>query len=704
VKLVPTLHVERLGERVRFRLETPEQDVAEPLQQEFAQPLDDGTIASLRQSAAALLGMVESPAFQGEARARGQLLYRTLIPAALRDPLKRVVGPLLVSTSLHGLPWELLHDGEDWWSLRYALGKRLVTERPGIGERALPLARRPRALIVGSNPRGDLPFVSREVEGIAEKLGEFADLHLVSGRLATFNAVTSALREGFDLIHFCGHVCRGTEGGPALLLADGEQIAATVIEANLQGRPLVFLNGCASTRGSSIGPTAGWEEDLSSVASGFLFGGAVGVVGTLCDVGDPAAADLAREFYARILDPVPVGEALRAARTRMRQVRPGSPVWLAFVLYGNPGHVVAQLGKPAVAAVVDEREGPGPRPDVPPWKRRSVLFGAALMALAGGLALARFRLFGASRPGGDGGVRTVVVGVMEIRDLHGDAPPWMLEVTRDGLNTILSKVDGIRVYSKQKIDFLRVKRGLSEIEVADALGMTKMVSATLVFADTDLQINVEIVDIASGLLEGSESARGPAEQLVELQNQIAVKTVRALGVAPSTDELDRILAYRTNETLDAYKLLAETLPSQPPESSAPRAPDALDRDSSWFNPASSWAADSGAEESAIRSLLQEYRSALEAKSVDRLAQMQVEMQEIQRQALGRYFHNVKDLKVQIRDIDLLVEGDEALVTFTREDVFTDAPSGRPMRLEVRTEQRLVKVDGGWRILGSPEPR
>src|SRR5262249_48806700 len=146
--------------------------------------------------------------------------------------------------------------------------------------------------------------------------------------------------------------------------------------------------------------------------------------------------------------------------------------------------------------------------------------GALLVALLGVGVLSRLQLSGTARQ--DVQARPVVVGVMEIRDPQGKAPRWMLEVTRDGLNTILSKVGAIRVYSKQKIDFLRVKRDLSEIEVADTLGMTKMVSATLEVADSSVQIDIEIVDIGTGLLEASESVRGSTEQLMELQNQIAL--------------------------------------------------------------------------------------------------------------------------------------------------------------------------------------
>src|SRR5207244_6762948 len=95
---------------------------------------------------------------------------------------------------------------------------------------------------------------------------------------------TTYLREGFDLIHFCGHVLADRRGGSALLLAEETPLAAEVIERNLSGQPLVFLNGCASARGTEHEATVAWEERFAGVAYGFLFGRAVAAVGTLCDV------------------------------------------------------------------------------------------------------------------------------------------------------------------------------------------------------------------------------------------------------------------------------------------------------------------------------------------------------------------------------------------------------------------------------------
>jgi len=83
--------------------------------------------------------------------------------------------------------------------------------------------------------------------------------------------------------------------------------------------------------------------------------------------------------------------------------------------------------------------------------------------------------------------------------------------------------------------------------------------------------------------------------------------------------------------------------------------------------------------------------------------LQVGMSDAQRASLQRYFDIAPDLHVRILDVDVAVEGDEALATFTREDSFTDRRSGRHMRLEVRISGILAKQDGEWKIRGLRDP-
>ena len=87
--------------------------------------------------------------------------------------------------------------------------------------------------------------------------------------------------------------------------------AASVIEANLVGRPLVYVNGCASAHAAAA---------TASVAHAFLHGGALAVVGTVADVADDHAATLATTFYREALGAHRSGT--RSARRARRCARP----------------------------------------------------------------------------------------------------------------------------------------------------------------------------------------------------------------------------------------------------------------------------------------------------------------------------------------------------------------------------------------------
>jgi hypothetical protein len=60
-----------------------------------------------------------------------------------------------------------------------------------------------------------------------------------------------------------------------------------------------------------------------------------------------------------------------------------------------------------------------------------------------------------------------------------------------------------------------------------------------------------------------------------------------------------------------------------------------------------------------------------------------------RDGLRHYFQSAAHLQVQFSNLDIVVEGDEALATFTRSDDFVDAQSGLPVHLEVRVSNVLA---------------
>jgi len=119
-------------------------------------------------------------------------------------------------------------------------------------------------------------------------------------------------------------------------------------------------------------------------------------------------------------------------------------------------------------------------------------------------------------------------------------------------------------------------------------------------------------------------------------------------------------------------------------------------------PGTAWAADAAADagsEDAILAVLEAYRAALQAKDVAAVAAVHVELPPEQREGFTRYFASADGLTVAISDVDVLVDGDEALATFTRHDAFKDHASGKEMQLEVRLSSVVVQQDGRWRMRG-----
>src|SRR5262249_10686310 len=183
------------------------------------------------------------------------------------------------------------------------------------------------------------------------------------------------------------------------------------------------------------------------------------------------------------------------------------------------------------------------------------------------------------------------------------------------------------------------------------VGISKMVSASLSELDSGLALEVQIIDIKTGLIEGSHEARGSEKQLLEMQNEAAIEVMRSLKVPVDQAELDKLLAKRTNDRLDDYKLLTESMgggaeaepPRQGPQSAAPRP---------WLARLGPKVAEaSEGDEAAIRALLERYRAALEAEDMALVESMHVALPNAMRDALHQYFQNATRLHVQFSKLD-----------------------------------------------------
>ena len=289
----------------------------------------------------------------------------------------------------------------------------------------------------------------------------------------------------------------------------------------------------------------------------------------------------------------------------------------------------------------------------------------------------------------------VALGVMLFKPM-GDPGErgWMRDALRDGLNTQLSGLSNVKVYSKEFIDFLITRQNLTEIEAASRLGIRKMLSGSFGVVGEQLRIETHVVDVASGVLETSYSTTGRAEDFLALQNKMVMGVIARMNL-PVTPEEQKALVARQNTDVEALKLLLEAEggagPSPPPGPGS-----GLLRWIARLGPAAALADDQPAK-TEILAVLERYRQATEARELSAVGALYAEFPPEQQAAQQRYFDNVKDLKVGIDNVDVAVVGDEAVVSYTRTDDFADARTGRPMHVSVRLTKVLRRQDGAWKL-------
>ena len=333
----------------------------------------------------------------------------------------------------------------------------------------------------------------------------------------------------------------------------------------------------------------------------------------------------------------------------------------------------------------------------PALARRRLLLLAGTAALGGAGAAAWLATRG--RPGApppDVAGQRITLGVGPFRT-SGLEPgrEWIAVSLRDGLNTQLTELSGVRVFSEEFIDFVMTREGLSAIEVANRLGIEKMVTGTVLSVGDTVRVEARILDPASGLLEGSAGASGEARDYLALESEVVRGVIHKLGIQLSVDDERRMAARRTSDPEALRRLLQaepEPKPSRPSEGGlGPEEP------SSWWEGvggATAWADEASA---AVAAFLEEYRKATEARDMTRLAAMYEDFPPDQREGLERYFQGVRDLRVALEHVDIAVIGDEAVSSYTRNDDFIDASTGRPQHVTARLTRKLRRADGRWRF-------
>jgi ketosteroid isomerase-like protein len=263
----------------------------------------------------------------------------------------------------------------------------------------------------------------------------------------------------------------------------------------------------------------------------------------------------------------------------------------------------------------------------------------------------------------------------------------------------------LEVIAKEKIQEVMRTEKLTEMQALEKLGVTRLISGTIGPCDKVVRIQARIVKMPKGVNAAVIPGQRKRDEVIALQNDIARQVITELGVAMDAALDKKLFADRTNDTAAAYQMLAESLGDVVPEDGSTRLEWRPGRGIlDLFGPTEAFAQGQGDPNAAIRAMLDRYSAALSAEDINELTKLYVEIGDRQRAGLERYFANAKDLKVTISNVDISVDGEQALATFTRTDEFNDAQNGRPMRLEVRISSVLAHdPTGDWRIRGLKSP-
>lgn len=276
----------------------------------------------------------------------GRTLYEELVPEFipstrqdLRQTLRDIEAPLLISIDDPKVFWELLHDGEDFFAIKYQISRQV--RRRGVPPPAPRLEKKLRCLII-ANPTNDLKNTLEETQKLEKWLtskGITCD-YLKYPEATLENIINKLTIYTYDFIHYAGHIeciiLGDNKKEYALKLSDDpdEMLRSISIKRHVKGNPFVFLNGCwSSDEVRSLSVTLDYVD---SITDAFLEAGAQVVTGSLFPIPDDGARAFAEKYYELILQGNILGEALRGARIHVKNNPDFGSTWACFVMYGDP--------------------------------------------------------------------------------------------------------------------------------------------------------------------------------------------------------------------------------------------------------------------------------------------------------------------------------------------------------------------------------
>jgi CHAT domain-containing protein len=257
-----------------------------------------------------------------------------LLEASPADHLRLDIDEKLID-----LPWELIHDGTEFLCLRYAVGRRLVSDHSFQQPRLHPRSARDTRVLVVADPTNNLPAAKQEGTMVSallrDRCGMRVDESARSGM--TKKDFLLGLRD-YDIVHFAGHASHdpSSPDESCLILSDGEIQAFEIARFIANRSPaVVFLNACWSAE--ELRDPESYSPMMRGLGRTFLFAGVSAFLGYLVPVPDESATLFAVSFYEALAQGQTIGESVRRSRIVCRDpTKPQDLMWSSALLYGDP--------------------------------------------------------------------------------------------------------------------------------------------------------------------------------------------------------------------------------------------------------------------------------------------------------------------------------------------------------------------------------
>lgn len=271
-------------------------------------------------------------------QATGEEAFAALF-APLRDRIRHRRLIVIPHGVLHQIPFAALRDPK---SGRYLIEDYTLLFAPSAS--TLPFLREKETPVTGSalvlgdpdGSLGKLQGAQREALSVARDLGTTA---LIGAEAK--ESLLYQLDGSVDLLHIGAHGEYSAKNPLFSRIAlapgdghDGElEVDEILNRIDLRGVNLVVLSACRTAVGERSG-----GDDVVGLTRAVLYAGSPGVISTLWDIDDDAAAVLMEELYCRLLDGTAVADALREAQLRLlhSDVYGDPRYWGAFLLTGDP--------------------------------------------------------------------------------------------------------------------------------------------------------------------------------------------------------------------------------------------------------------------------------------------------------------------------------------------------------------------------------